>query len=73
MVGQLTASGLDAILTILCAHGVVSAELTAAGDLRVVFAPSNMPPPPGDETTPGGWKGPAHLDRDVMDDERSVP
>lgn len=41
--------------------------------LHVVFGPDPAPPPPGDETTPGGWKGPTRLDSDPLDDERSVP
>jgi hypothetical protein len=70
----MTGTDLDAILATLCKHGVVSAEVpTPSGPLRLVFAPSVMPPPPGEELTQGGWKGPSHLDRDPMDDERSVP
>lgn len=74
MVEQLmTAQDLDAILTTLRAHGVASAEVPLnayTAPLRVVFEPSAAPPPPGDEVTPGGWKGPSQLDRDPMDDER---
>ncbi len=72
----MTAPDLDAILATLRNHGVVSAEVPLnayTAPLRVVFAPDTMPPPPGDETTRGGWKGPSHLDRDLMEDERSVP
>lgn len=66
---------LEAVLATLVKYGVVSAEVPGqnGGVLRVVFAPNLAPPPPGDETTPGGWKGPTRLDSDPLDDERSVP
>lgn len=70
---------LDLILDTLRKHGVVSAEVPyagtggATGALRVVFAPEVGPNPPGDEVTPGGWKSPAKLDRDPLDDERNIP
>lgn len=54
---------LDAILATLRKHGVASAEVPGVnGALRVVFEPSMAPLPPGDEITPGGWKGPPKLD-----------
>jgi anthranilate phosphoribosyltransferase len=57
----MTPTELAAILDTLRAKGVASAEVPlAAGPLRVLFAPEA--PPPGDDVTPGGWKGPAKLD-----------
>lgn len=65
---------LDLTLAVLRKHGAVSAEVpTTAGPLRVVFTPDTGPLPVGEELTSGGWKGPSHLDRDPMDDERGVP
>lgn len=62
-------------MDVLRSRGAVSAELVLPeATLRVVFAPSvDDALPPGDGLTPGGWKGPAHLDRDPLEDERSVP
>jgi anthranilate phosphoribosyltransferase len=78
MVGKLmNAEDLDAILAVLRARGVASAEVPLnayTSLLRVVFAPDvPQPPPPGDEVTPGGWKNATRLDRDPLEDERSVP
>jgi hypothetical protein len=71
----MTVTDLDATLAALRKHGVVSAEVpTPSGPLRLVFAPSvGDVMPPGDELTPGGWKGPARLDLDPVEDERNVP
>lgn len=69
----MTATELSEILGVLRSHGVASAEVSPEGLVRVVFLPDAGPPPPGDDLTPGGWKGPTRLDSDPMDDERSVP
>lgn len=70
----MTAQDLDAILATLRAHGVSSAEVPLnayTAPLRVVFGPEA--PPPGMETTPGGWKGPERLDQDPFQIDERVP
>ena len=61
---------LEALLAMLRKYGVQSAEvpLTAGCVLRVVFEPDMPGPLPGDQPTPGGWKGPDRLDAPLQFD-----
>lgn len=55
---------LRALLRVMRDECVASAEVTTSEcSLKVVFEPSMPPLPPGDTTTPGGWKGPQNLDK----------
>ena len=45
--------------------------LDGRAEFAVVFGPDGALPP-GDELSPGGWKGPAHLDAD-FDTEARLP
>jgi hypothetical protein len=71
MTPELLAQYLDT----LRARGAQSAHLklpVAFGDtimqaeLAIVFEPNTAPLPLGDEMTPGGWKGPEHLDEGMV-------
>jgi len=61
----MTKRDLDEILSSLRAAGVMQARLSLPGlfDLQVVLGPEPLAQTAvGDESTPGGWKGPVHLD-----------
>lgn len=63
MVGKLTPLDLDLYLSMFRKHHVMSAKLIInGGEVCVTFEPNTPAPMPGDEPTPGGWKGPTTLD-----------
>lgn len=79
MVVQLTPEQLAAYLDVMRKAGLVAAHLEipwmfAEGELpmllkmNVTFGP-DAAPLPGEKPTPGGWKGPEHLDAEFKPEE----
>lgn len=79
MVVQLTPQLLQQFLDAMKAAGVMRGNVAipwALGDdgsihmvtMAVEFTPT-LPPLPGEAPTPGGWKGPEHLDAEFKPEE----
>lgn len=60
----MTPNDLEAYLVVLARNQVGAAALKLPGgiEVNVSFVPQLPPYKPGDEITPGGWKGLPHLD-----------